>query len=187
MELECVADGPGGEEQKQCEKTEKWCGARDAAGLPGGSCHDGNERGQESGIDEGDDGGGGAQQGPGCDGGPLAAVQRKQDDGGKSAGGEAGLPEDGGNPEQGKRECPECAGEEGGAAVEHLARDAHHEPDGDEADENLQGDDGDLGGEGVRAEDEEESGDKDGIAGRDQGGGAGRHAEGRAQAVAVEE
>ena len=55
------------------------------------------------------------------------------------------------------------------------------------ADENLQGDDGDLGGEGVCAEDEEDGGDEDGIAGRDQGGGAGGDAEGRAEAVAVEE
>ena len=179
--------GQGGEEQQQREKTEEWGGARDAARLPGGACHDGHERGQEGGIDEGDDGGGGAKQEPGRDGGPAAAAEREQEDGGKSAGGEAGLPEDGGNPEQGKREGPECAGEDGGAVVEHLASDAHHEPDGDEADENLQGDDGDLGGEGVRAEDEEESGDEGGIAGRDQGGGAGRDAEGRAEAVAVEE
>ena len=103
------------------------------------------------------------------------------------AGGEAGLPEDGGDPEQGKGDGPECSGEDGCAVVEQLAADAHHEPDGDEADENLQGDDGDLGGEGVCAEDEKYGGDEEGIAGRDQCRGAGGDAEGRAEAVAVEE
>jgi len=89
-------------------------------------------------------------------------------------------------PKQGKRDSPECAGEDGGAVVQLLATDAHHQPDGDEGDENLQGDDGDLGGEGVDAEEEEDGGDEGGIAGAIKAvGPVGRRR--RAEAVAVEE
>jgi len=49
-----------------------------------------------------------------------------------------------GNPESGEARRPRCAGEDGGCGRQLLATDAHHEPDGDEGDENLQGDDGDL-------------------------------------------
>ena len=187
MEAACVADGPDGKEQKKREQAEERGGAGDTARLPGRPRKDCQERGQKGGIDEGDDGGGRAKNEEGRDGGMAAAAEGEQDDGGKRAGGEAGLPEDGGDPEEGKRDGPECAGEDGGAVVQLPATDAHHEPDGDEGDENLQGDDGDLGGEGVDAEEEEDGGDEGGIAGRDQGGGAGGDAEGRAEAVAVEE
>ena len=121
VEAAGVADGPDGKEQKKREQAEERGGAGDTARLPGRPRKDGQERGQKGGIDEGDDGGGRAKNEEGRDGGMAAAAEREQDDGGKRAGGEAGLPEDGGDPEDGKRDGPECAGEDGGAVVQLLS------------------------------------------------------------------
>jgi hypothetical protein len=87
VEAAGVADGPDGKEQKKREQAEERGGAGDTARLPGSPRKDGQERGQEGGIDEGDDGGRRAKKEEGRDGGMAAAAEREQDDGGKRAGG----------------------------------------------------------------------------------------------------
>ena len=158
---------------------------RNAAGLEGQPTQHREQGKQQRGIDERDDAAERSQQDPMCRGGRALVVEDERDDADQSAFRQARLPENGGDEPQRRRDRPECAGHGCGAAVKHLDGDVHHQPDGREAEQDVQQHDGERSGKRVAAEDQEDACDESGITRRNKGGGAGGTAEGRAVTLAM--
>ena len=151
------------------------------------AARDGDEARHEGGIDEGSDAGECAEENPVGACGCTACAQCEGEHRDEEKGGEAGLPEDDRQPEDRQRDGPEEAGYVCGGGVEEIAREAHHEPDGREGDEDIEPHDDERGGEGVGAEEKKDGGDKGRITRRDEGSRASGNSEGRAVAQAVDE
>ena len=93
---------------------------------------------------------------------------------------QGGLPEDGGHPDKGKGTGPDESGERSGGLTEELPRDVHDQPDGEEIQRYLSGEDDKFGCSCELSEELEDECDEDGIDRSDEGGGTGAAAEGRA-------